>query len=88
MESYTLSAKSISQKIPPRHLATQVDGMVLVPAVSIMSVGSKGAQNENQYFSKLQMFEVFSSFRGQSSINLFHIHSPRKFPIALPNIVS
>lgn len=63
MESHGLSVKSIPQKSSPRYVATQVGRMV--PAASIVSVGSKGAQSENQYFCKLQMCEVLSSFCGR-----------------------
>lgn len=63
MESHGLSAMSIPQKSSPRYVATRVGGMA--PAASIVSVGSKGAQRENQYFCKLQKFEVLCSFCGR-----------------------
>lgn len=66
MESHGLSAMSIPQKSSPRYVTIQVGGMV--PAASIVSVGSNGAQSESQYFCKLQKFEVLSSF----CIRFFH----------------
>lgn len=57
-----LSAKSIQQKTPPRHVTAQVGAMTLVPASSAMSVGRKSARGERQYFCKLQMFEVLTRF--------------------------
>lgn len=60
--SYALSAKPIRQKTPPRCMATQVDGMMLAPASSVMSAGRKCAQGNRQYFCKLQMFKVLTRF--------------------------